>query len=401
MRVTKPSGIEWADAIPEDWDVKPLFAVGSESRTANAGGKNDNLLSLSFGEVFEKAINSSDGLLPESFDTYQVIKPNDMVFRFTDLQNDKRSLRSALSKHSGIITSAYMAFTPRGCEPRFLSYLMRSYDLTKVFYAMGSGLRQSLKYSDVKRLPIILPPISEQQTIVEFLDRETAQIDNLIAKQEQLISTLGERRKALIAHVINRGLDENAPTKDTAIEQLGTVPNHWVIQRLRNIAQLNSGADYKDVEVEEGGFPVYGSGGIFAQAGKFMFNGESVLFGRKGTIDRPLYVEGAFWTVDTMYWTRFPPGVNVKFVSYWAQTLPFALFTTSTALPSMTSGDIKNFFVALPPVEEQEGIATFLDSRTGAIDALVAKTTLGIDLLKERRQALISAAVTGKIDVRG
>lgn len=202
-----PSGVEWIGDIPEGWTVKPLFAVGEERRETNKGLRNDNLLSLSYGEVVEKDINTGEGLLPESFETYQVIHPNDLVFRFTDLQNDKRSLRSAISSHNGIITSAYMAFTPTKCNPNYLAYLLRAYDHSKVFYAMGSGLRQSLKFSDVKRLPILLPPASEQDEIVAFLDSEIAQIDALIAKQEQLIESLRERRRALIVAVSTGKID--------------------------------------------------------------------------------------------------------------------------------------------------------------------------------------------------
>lgn len=114
-----------------------------------------NLLSLSYGRIVPKDINASDGLLPESFETYQIVMPNDEVFRFTDLQNDKRSLRSARVEERGIVTSAYTAFTPRSIHPPFFDYLMRGYDVSKVFYGMGGGLRQSLKFEDVRRLPVL------------------------------------------------------------------------------------------------------------------------------------------------------------------------------------------------------------------------------------------------------
>lgn len=123
------SGVKWVGLIPNHWDVKPLFALGEESTVPNAGLIEKDLLSLSYGRIVQKDIDAVDGLLPASFETYQIVHEGDIVFRLTDLQNDKRSLRSGLVPERGIITSAYLAFTPRSIEPKYLAYLMRAYDL--------------------------------------------------------------------------------------------------------------------------------------------------------------------------------------------------------------------------------------------------------------------------------
>ena len=139
--------------------------------------------------------------------TYQIVEPGEIVFRFTDLQNDKRSLRSAIVKQRGIITSAYMAVKPHSIEPNYLAWLMRSYDICKVFYAMGGGLRQSLKFEDVKRLPIIIPPIEEQIEISIFIERQLSLIDTLVEKTQRSIHLLKERRMAFNTALITGKID--------------------------------------------------------------------------------------------------------------------------------------------------------------------------------------------------
>src|SRR5699024_6684031 len=130
------------------------------------------------------------------------------------------------------------------------------------------------------------------------------------------------------------------------------------------LVKFGNGQDYKDVETSDGGYPVYGSGGEFRRATRYLHDGESVLFGRKGTIDRPLYVSGKFWTVDTMYYTIPRPHVHAKYVYYAATTIPFDLYSTNTALPSMTSGHLKAHRIPLPPLDEQRVIADYLDQET-------------------------------------
>lgn len=203
----KISGVEWIDSIPSHWDVLPIFRLGSERIDSNTGMIEDNLLSLSYGEIVQKNINSSDGLLPESFETYQIVQPGDIVLRLTDLQNDKRSLRSAIVTQRGIITSAYTAIAFDQVNPKFASYLLRAYDVTKVFYSMGGGLRQSLKFSDIKRLPILVPRASEQLEIVSYLDAQTARMNALMVEAKQAITLLQERRTALISAAVTGKID--------------------------------------------------------------------------------------------------------------------------------------------------------------------------------------------------
>ncbi len=203
----KDSGVEWLGEVPAHWCMKPFFSRFSERREPNRGMQNDNLLSLSYGRIINKDINTLDGLLPESYETYQMVHPGDVIFRLTDLQNDKRSLRSAIVLEKGIITSAYLAVSEIGMNPIFGAYLFRAYDLMKVFYSMGGGLRQSMKFDDIRRLPIPCPEPEEQAQIAAFLDHETAKTDELVSVAHEGIELLNERRSALISAAVTGKID--------------------------------------------------------------------------------------------------------------------------------------------------------------------------------------------------
>ncbi|MAC46771.1 MAG: restriction endonuclease subunit S [Oceanospirillum sp.] len=182
--------------------------------------------------------------------------------------------------------------------------------------------------------------------------------------------------------------------KESGVEWLGYIPADWTVGRLKNALRIRNGRDYKDVEVSNGGFPVYGSGGVFKRSSDFLYDGDSVLFGRKGTVDSPLCVSGKFWTVDTMFYSELKPKMNAKFIHAQSLLFPYDLLSTNTALPSMTQEDLLELAVLLPSLSEQQKIAAFLDHETSKIDTLIAKQEKLIELLKEKRQAVISHAVT-------
>jgi type I restriction enzyme S subunit len=238
----KNSGVEWIDRIPTHWEVCPLFTIAREKDQRNRGNQMENVLSLSYGKVINRDVTDNFGLLPESFETYQIVLPGDIVLRLTDLQNDKRSLRVGLVREPGIITSAYVSLEMyRDIGPAYGYYLLHGYDVTKVFYGFGAGVRQTMKFEDLKRLPILKPPPSEQRAIAVVLDRETAKSDALVAKKERLIELLQEKRAALITRAVTKGLDPNVPMKDSGVEWLGAIPAHWEMKRLRHVTRINQG----------------------------------------------------------------------------------------------------------------------------------------------------------------
>ncbi|MCR4964894.1 MAG: restriction endonuclease subunit S [Bacteroidales bacterium] len=181
--------------------------------------------------------------------------------------------------------------------------------------------------------------------------------------------------------------------KSSGIEWIGDVPEHWEVMPFKFNMNINNGMDYKHVQAEDG-YPVIGSGGQFAYASQFMHDGEVVLLGRKGTVDKPLYFKGKFWAVDTMFYAIPKNKTCCRYMFYQAITFPFAYYQTATALPSMTQTDLGNNHVCVPPLPEQQAIASYLDARCADIDKVVATQERRIELLQELKQSEITQAVT-------
>lgn len=429
----KDSEVEWIGRIPASWDLRPLFTVASESKISNKGMIENNLLSLSYGRIIQKDIETLGGLLPESFETYQVVNENDIIFRLTDLQNDKRSLRSAICRERGIITSAYVAVTPKKIRSKFMHYLMRSYDEIKVFYNLGSGMRQSLKYDELKRLPLVTPPESDQKQVEDFLDRETARIDNLIAEKQTFINLLKEKRQALISHVVTKGLDSNVKMKDSGIEWIGEVPEHWVVKKIK----------YDVLKIEQGWSPQCEStpvlddetwavvkvgcvnGGVFnaAQNKKlpdelqpmpsYTINEGDLLVSRanaKEWVGSAAVAQRDYpklMLCDKIYRIRLNQSrVDPNFVAYYLgsdkarEQIEIDATGTSSSMLNIGQGTILAMPIAVPSIQEQKEIIAEVRSKVEKIESLMQETQTSINFLQEHRTALICAAVTGKIDVR-
>ncbi len=423
--VYKESDVQWVGEIPDNWDIKPMFTIAKESRISNQGLIENNLLSLSYGRIIRKDIDTLGGLLPESFETYQVVNKDDVIFRLTDLQNDKRSLRTAISTEKGIITSAYVAVTSSSVNPYFYNYLMRAYDQTKVFYNLGSGMRQSLKYAELKRLPIITPSRGEQERIVIFLDRETARIDQLIAEKQNFIKLLKEKRQTLISHVVTKGLDPNALMKDSGIEWIGEVPEHWVRTRLKFLVSKIIDTEHKTIpfvdfsdylvvrtsDIREGrllpeqckrtdadSFSEWTKRGR-SEPGDIIFTREApageacivperleVCLGQRAVLIKPSGKILAKYFLLVAY-----SDLSKEFIDNASM---------GSTVKHLNMADIPRIPIFLPNIQEQQKIVLFADSELSKIDQIRTETLKSIELLKEHRTALISAAVTGKIDVR-
>lgn len=186
--------------------------------------------------------------------------------------------------------------------------------------------------------------------------------------------------------------------KDSGVEWIGEVPSHWEILPFKRAITINNGCDYKHVQVEEDGYPVIGSGGQFAWASQYMYDGEVVLLGRKGTIDKPLYYKGKSWTVDTMFYGIPKKNANCKYLLYQAKNIPFERYATATALPSMTQTDLNNNAICMPPLKEQAAIANYLDKKCSEIDNVISAQQKRIALLQELKQSVITRAVTKGLD---
>lgn len=430
----KESGIEWIGEVPKHWEISPFFTVAKELSRSNKGMIESKVLSLSYGRIIPKRESENLGLVPDSYETYQIVEPGEIVFRFTDLQNDKNSLRSAQVKERGIITSAYLATKASNINETYLAWLMRAYDHCKVFYALGGGLRQSLKYSDVKRLPVVVPPLVEQCRSVSLIDRETARIDSLIAKKTEFIELLAKKRQALITHAVTKGLNPKAQMKESGVEWIGSIPDHWLVAQLGKIAIARCdgpfGSGLKSEHYQSDGVRVIRLQNIgwasFKDGNEAFISHEhwqdvlgcghevlpdDVLIGGLGDDKNPLgracvapaNLGPAMVKADCY---RFRLNTNRVLPEFVALALSATARSECGYLATGATRDRLNLGLAsarvvpLPPRNEQVDIVASLNRDASRIDLLTDKTQLSIDLLKKRRSALITAAVTGQIDLR-
>jgi type I restriction enzyme S subunit len=435
----KDSGVEWLGEIPEEWTCLPLFPILPEHYEQNIGMQSEVVLSLSYGKIVKKDISDNFGLLPESFETYQLVKPDDIILRLTDLQNDQRSLRTAISSHSGIITSAYLKLRCTQ-NPAFFHWLLYSADTQKVFYGLGGGVRQSMKFSDLKRFPIVVPPLSTQHSIAAFLDTETARIDGLIKDYEELIELLKEKRQALISHAVTRGLSElvnpddpefgewakPVKFKDSGVEWIGEIPVGWDCLAIKHCCTLIKDGTHLPPARVENGVPLLSVRNL--QESKFSFLEDDSLISTEDYAklcksfvpksgDVLLAIVGATLGktaivpqgMDDFHIQRslaiFRPAefTKAQFIHFWMASLHFQgeLWNNVgfSAQPGIYLGTLCQFRIAIPSAKEQQAISSFLEIETSKIDTLVSESESAIELLKEHRSALITNAVTGKINV--
>jgi len=421
----KPSGLPWIGSTPKHWKIKPTLAVADEKKNKNDNGQEDNVLSLSYGKIIQRDVETNFGLLPESFNTYQIVDQGDMILRLTDLQNDKRSLRVGHVQERGIITSAYLCLRPKpGLTSDYMYRLLHSYDTSKVFYGMGGGLRQSMKFDDFRRLPLLVPPLPEQRTIAAFLDRETGMIDRMIGKQGRMIELLKEKRQAVISHAVTKGLDPDVPMKDSGVEWLGEIPENWGVSALGYYAKLNTGAtpDRSKPEYWNGDIPWIKTGEVrydtiheteecITEDG---FSRSAVQLSPPGTLLMAMYGQGvtrgrvAILGVEATYnqaCAAITPNRFIlnTFLRFYFMAAYHALRDGGnlTSQMNLNADIVSKFKITVPPsLDEQKRIVSYLKGEMNQYDHMITKAEQAIELMKERRTALISAAVAGKIDVR-
>jgi type I restriction enzyme S subunit len=251
-------------------------------------------------------------------------------------------------------------------------------------------------------IPVQCPRFGEQRAIVSFLDRETARIDALVAKKEELIALLQEKRTALITRAVTKGLDPNAPMKDSGIEWLGEIPAHWTVKNLKWAITFQRGHDLPSDEREDGEIPVVSSSGVSAVHSRAAASAPGIVTGRYGTIGNFHLIQQNYWPLNTTLYSIDLHGNDPRFLRYMLTSLSplFLLNAVKSAVPGVDRNDIHPTQTAVPPLSEQYAIAEFLDAKSAELDALASKIDNAIDRLKEFRTAVISAAVTGKIDVR-
>jgi type I restriction enzyme S subunit len=398
----RDSGAPWIGEIPTHWETeKGKWLFIKNDRPVRSS--DEIVTCFRDGEVTLRSNRRSEGFTNALKEHgYQGIRKGDLVIHAMD------AFAGAIgvSDSDGKSTPVYSACTERfknTVNQYYYAYFLRSLALNGVIQSLAKGIRErstDFRFDDFGELILTFPPKEEQTAIANFLDEKTAKIDRAIAQKVRMIELLKEHKQIIIQNAVTKGLDPNVKLKVSGVEWIGEIPEHWEVKKLKFLLKIKNGQEYKQVVSEEG-FPVIGSGGAFAYANDYLYDGEALLLGRKGTIDKPLYVNEKFWTVDTMFYAIVNNSYSTRFLYFLALTIPFKFYSTSTALPSMTQDDLNNHKVAVPDLKEQIAILNFLDIELGKFDRSISLHQTQIEKLKEYKASLIDSTVTGKIKVSG
>lgn len=399
----KDSGVEWLGEVPEHWKItRNKSYLKYRKDTVGENSNNYTLLSLTLNGIIKRDMDNPQGKFPAEFNTYKIVKQGDLVFCLFDIDETPRTV--GLSKFNGMITGAYDVL--HTSNQNIIDYLYLYYlaiDNIKGLKPLYSGLRKVVPKDVFMSMKIALPSEDEQKHIVRYLNYTNSRIAKFIAAKKKLIKLLEEQKQAIIHQVVTGAIDVRTGKpylkyKDTG-DELVRVPWDWNSSKIKYVCSIHNGSDHKSIETDTG-YPVIGSGGQFSYASLYIYSKESVLFGRKGTIDKPLYIDQPFWTVDTMFYTKIYKNIFPKYLYYIAKTIPYQFYSTQTALPSMTQTILGNFRIGLPSLESQKNIVDFIENELFVIDQTISHAKKEIGLLKEYSTRLNADVVTGIVDVR-
>ena len=416
----KDSGVKWLGKVPRHWEILPGKAVFSENKVKNDNNTEKFVLSLSYGRIIPKK-DLSEGLVPENYSAYQIVEPGYIIIRCTDLQNDKVSLRTGFVKNHGIISGAYLGLKTKSCFlSQYMHLLLHVWDITKELYRYGSGLRQSLSWNDIKYLNIPIPPREEQEAIVSYLDNVTAKIDEAIEAQQKMIDALNERKQIIITRAVTKGLNPDAPLRDSGIDWLGQIPAHWEIVRASFVFPCIGSGSTPSSGNEK--YYSLSSGYPWIQTGDLndnILNTASKYITEKAMKDVRLYVYPKGSIIVAMYGATIGKTSLVNFATTVNQAccvLPpnkkclsqFALYyfqaSKSILLQSANGGGqpninqqlIRRHKILIPPINEQSEICEYINRQTKALNKSIINCEQMISLLQERKQIIINEVVTGK-----
>jgi len=431
------TNIDWIGEIPVNWELKRGKYLFKFKKEINKNLQSKNLLSLTLNGVLNKDFQSSEGLRPESYRTYQIFEKDDLVFKMIDLENIKTS-RVGIVHEKGIMSPVYIRHEP--CRnkiiPRFAFWIY--FDLYKknIYNNIGSGVRSSLTSSDLLDIKLPLPPLNEQNFIVEYLDKKTQQIDSLIEKIEKKIELLKEQKTTLINQFLTKGLDKNVEMKDSGFEYIGKIPKHWNYLPLKYLTLSEDGiktgpfgTQLNSKDYQENGVKVlsqktlinedYSLGEEYISHEKFLalenfaLKSGDIIMGTRGsfgTKNRTTFGKCSIVPKSDEIFVLHPCLIRIRLIEKKILKDYFLIFinlssifleqikkiSKSTTIEVIYGVDLKEIKLPLPPIKEQFEILKELNTKIKNLDNYNRKYIQKISLLKEYRQSLISSVVTGK-----
>lgn len=430
MREMKDSGIEWIGRVPVTWDVfrnKNAFSFNKEIVGDRSSAT--QLLSLTTKGIKKKDINSAEGKLPETFDTYQVVNVDDLVMCLFDL--DVSAVFSGLSPYSGMISPAYKVITcTEKIMPKYADYWFQYVGHGRKFNHYAKNLRFTLNFDEFSSLPMLYPPISEQKKITDYLDKKCSKIDEIIEKQQAIIEKLKEYKLSIITEAVTKGLNPNAEMKDSGVEWLGKYPAHWNYYAFKNVLferneknmpiktdeRLSLSIDkgvtlYSEKTTNLDRYKDDVSQYKIAHAGDLIMNSMNMIVGAVGVSDYFGCVSPAYYT----YYDTEQDHITARYCDYLirCKTMRKVLHSLGKGILSIDRGDdrintcrlkvsrndLRQLKIPVPPISEQREIVTYLEEKEKFIDKTIKDREIVIAKLQEYKKSLIYEVVTGKKEV--
>ena len=422
-REMKYSGIPWIGEIPSHWNVMPHKRVMHKVKEIQERYNGENILSLTMKGVIVRDLEAG-GKMPTTFDGYQKVYPNNLLQCLFDIDVTPRCV--GLIRNEGLTSPAYSQFAmySNGYAPYF-DYLLRYMDDRKTLLHLSKNLRSSLTETDFGAVNTCVPPIIEQQKIAEFLDRKCGEIDEMVALQEQIIEELKAYKQSVITEAVTKGLNPNAPMRDSGIEWVGSIPEHWEVCRIKNIATgFSNGTSVTQLADEDSQYAVtrietistgkinYDKVGyvpFFEGINKYLLVKGDILISNINSLER-VGNSAMYMGEQTLY-----HGMNLlrvhtnermfaTYLHYYLRSKAFLEQMKSCCnhainQVSVSSSTLKNLYIVLPNLTEQQAIADYLDEKCADIDSLIQTKQSKIDSLKEYKKSIIYEYVTGKREV--
>ena len=416
----KESGVEWLGDVPENWKVQRLrFSLESNPSKVECHNLDDKT-EVSFIPMETVGINGGLRLdqtrpIVDVINGFTYFCDGDiLVAKITPcFENGKGAIAKDLVNGIGFgTTELHVLRAEENLDHNYLFYLTISHEFRSIgaAYMYGAGGQKRVPDNFIRDFINPIPPFSEQRSIASFLDRETSRIDGLIEKKERQIELLQEKRQALISHAVTKGLNPNAKMKPSGIEWLGEVPEHWEVKKLKflfkNLDHRRIPLSAEERSYMPKNYPYYGASGIIDSVENYIFDEPLILVAEDGANLLSRSTPLAF-KAEGKYWVNNHAHILKPFhgpLDYWEsvlQTYDYTPLISGAAQPKLTSEKLSNIPLPCPPEAEQDTIATFLSKTNNQLFGLSEKISISIETLREYRTALISAAVTGKIDVRG
>lgn len=424
------SKIKWIGNVPSHWEKSKFKHEFTFSKSINTS-KNPTILSLTLQGIKIRDISTNEGQIASSYDNYTKVYKGDIVLNPMDLISGFVDC----SPVEGVISPAYYTLKPNwDIDPEYYKYYLQKHYYEKIFFPFAEGVsvdhRWTLKKEDFLNFSLIKPPIEEQQQIANYLNKKTAKIDTTIAKNKQLIDLLEEKRVALINQVVTKGLNPDVPMKDSGVEWIGDIPEHWKIRKFGHLINLitkgatptSYGFDFQDdginfIKVESiaknGEFIPSKFNYISEDCNNFLSRSKmkkgDLLFSIAGALGRVAIVNSEILPANTNQALSIIRINNDELLTkyvFYALKADYSVHqiddsTVQSAQANLSMESIKEFKILIPPIKEQYNLIEFLNQETSKIDKTISKINENINLLEEYKTSLIHHVVTGKIDVRG